>query len=185
MPSVIFVMGLQGIGKSTWIEGDYTKDALILDYECLYEDARTRYPFMDRYEMPTYVKMAAALKLNGLLSFSEDIYVEATGMTKVNQAAIRYLADLAIEEGFDVRFEYLQMAGSADRFADLLRRCDDARGYSMFQAYRSGGPQWREPNLCPYLPEVKVVPVYPDDIQDAMDYESEMYERMHGSMIVR
>jgi len=145
--TVTFVLGLQGVGKSRWIE-EYMPDAVVVDIEYWWEN---RLNDMDRYEAANWTKiMLTCSLLHFMREGYEQIAVEMTGMTRANQAAIRALISQCRVEGYDAEIVYLRPLD----FSQYLEAIEGNQGaLNMFREYRLGDPKWREPTQCPYFPK--------------------------------
>ena len=158
MSRVTFILGLQGVGKTTYIRKHHRDAPRVLDYEEWWNAAQEEHPGMDNYELATYVKMAVHTHFVMVLSTGDDIVVECTGMSKVGQAAIRAMLDAARDHGCTAEIVYLKPR-DYNTFADAIPEDDGA--VSMFSAWgkRRSGDRWREPDECPYFEAVTVVEV--------------------------
>lgn len=163
MRKVIFVTGLSGVGKSYYIKGAHP-EATVIDYEVLRQQAMDWYPEMDQYEVPTYVKLAAANELRECMELGrETIAVECTGMSKVQQAAIAALVDCASGYGYQAEIVYLKPADWHQFYHSIA---GDGQALGMYRDFMQGHPRWREPDRCPYFQNVTVLEVQRDDLED-------------------
>ena len=147
MKKVIFVMGLQGVGKSRWIAENYPA-ATVIDIEYWWENKPLD---MDKYELATYTKlMTQAHLIHALNQECDPIIVEISGMTKASQAGIRAMIVECILKGYKVELYYLKPSDMSE-FLETLEGNQNA--LDMFRDYSFGGPQWRDPPQCPYFPK--------------------------------
>lgn len=155
MGEVIYVLGLQGVGKSTYIDHIYP-GAAVIDYEAAWDAVEALYPGMDKYEVPTYIKVMAAWELTKLVERGEElVVVECTGMSRVGQAAIKAMMDVAEYYGYTNHVVYLK-PDTYSAYVDSITSDEDAM--SMWLDFsRPRNPRWREPDDCPYFQDVEVV----------------------------
>lgn len=151
---VYFVLGMQGVGKSRYI-AEHFPTADRVDIEKYWELAKARED-MDFYEMATWTKMMAMSELTyTACQYTPAIVVECTGMTKVNQAAVQAMAQIATGFGYEAKVIWLTYR-SFDTWIETLE--DNPGAIGMINSRVRGGPQWRDPDGCPYL-DVKTVQV--------------------------
>jgi hypothetical protein len=176
---VVFVLGLQGVGKSRYIDAHYPHSHRV-DFEQWWLESEKDGLPMDDYERATYVKGRALVKLLQHLRFLTGcVVVEATGMSKVNQAFLRVMADVSWAEGATVEMIYLKPADYA-RYLESIKDNDGA--LRMYRDFSHGGPRWREPSDCPYL-DVKTVLVDHSTWtlqEESPEEEPEVYEVRYG-----
>lgn len=149
---VCFVLGLRGIGKTRYIETNMQTWSR-LDIATFWGSEQLR--GMSRYEAATWTKgMMVAVLGDMLHDGKEDIVVEMTGMTLVNQAAIRVMLSLCKRHDYTVSMIHLRPANMSD-FADTV----SGEAAEMFWRALNGGPRWREPMDCPYFPYVQEIEI--------------------------
>ena len=152
---VIFVMGLQGVGKSRYIAEHYPEAARV-DFEYWWENP---IPTMSGPERATWVKlMAQSLLIYLLREGASPILVECTGMSKVNQAGVKAMMVEAASHDYRTVLVYLKPQ-SLPAYVEAIQ--DDPGARSMFEDWRDPDKawKWREPHQCPYFSDVKVVGV--------------------------
>lgn len=176
MKELIFVVGLSGIGKSYYIDRVYPH-AYVIDYEVLRRECLEAHPTMDHYEVSAYVKSWAMDRLGVAIASGtyRDIVIECTGMSKVQQAAIRAMMDRADRYGFRSKVVYLTPACWSEFY---LRIKDDEQAHGMYLDYSRGGPRWREPDRCPYFERVTILEV---DYDTDLEYWNEIQDRRRAA----
>ena len=165
---VLFVLGLQGVGKSTYIRSIVNDSPMfsvvVIDYEELRKQVLELYPDPDvlhpQYDASSYYVLLAADLLRTWLETPGDdpeiIIVECTGMTKQNQASLRFMADQATKYDAEYRFIYLKIVDE-EAYKEAIEGNEAA--FNMFKAWKYGGPKWREPNKNPLLDHVEIVEI--------------------------
>jgi hypothetical protein len=154
---MVFVLGLQGVGKSRYIDDHYPEAAKV-DIEYWWDNLPES---MDNYEGATYTKLLALYQLLARIEHGRKlIAVEMTGLSKPNQAAIRAMMQVAFWKGYDVEIVYLKPR-DWNAYVEVID--GDEGAISMFREYsrapKNNGGKWREPDRCPFFDEVKVVEV--------------------------
>jgi len=155
---VVFVLGLQGIGKSRWI-AENCPGAARIDFEDWWEHSLES---MESFEVAMWTKMMAHQELiHTMHTGYESITVECTGVTKVNQAAVRAMLSSCVLAGYSIDVVYLKPVDEAafeetlwdnPGALDMLRDCQRQR--------RWADSPWRQPTSCPYLKDyVRVVEI--------------------------
>jgi hypothetical protein len=145
---IVYVVGLQGTGKSRYIAEHFPRAAYLLDIEHWWNHAPEE---MDRYEAATWTKMALMNALSILVGHNRElIIVEITGMTKASQAAI--YAMVHAHPGYEAEIVYLRPL-DWNSFIESIE--EDKGAQEMFHNYsRRRNGSWREPTDCPYLRDI-------------------------------